>query len=71
MPNIPIECHIAVEGEPLCSYSIWQSRGELCGHNSKASAIEAARRLRPHFKRGRVKVVEGRCPAYFESYEVD
>lgn len=33
-----------------------------CGHDSAAAAKRAAQALRPHFKRGRVKVIAGPCP---------
>lgn len=33
-----------------------------CGHSSGAAAQRAAKALRPHFRRGAVKVVAGDCP---------
>ena len=34
----------------------------MCSHESAAAAQRAAKALRPHFRRGRVKVVAGDCP---------
>lgn len=33
----------------------------MCSHSSAAAANRAATLLRPHFKRGRVKIVAGEC----------
>lgn len=33
-----------------------------CDHSSLAAALRGAKALRPHFRRGAVRVVSGRCP---------
>lgn len=68
--------YITIGGESLCSYTGCvagsQTRDKaqardpqariVCGHGSTASANRAARALRPSFRRGKVKVVQGMCP---------
>lgn len=34
----------------------------MCGHLSRKGAERVAKALRPHFKRGRVRIVQGACP---------
>ena len=63
--------HIKVGDDPWCDW-LGSQAGQrintavgkdcLCGHWTAASAKATASLLRPHFKRGRVKVVAGRCP---------
>lgn len=36
--------------------------GVLCGHDSLKSALAGAKALRPHFRRGVVKIIAGPCP---------
>lgn len=56
--------------EPWCNWlgceagrSIGAKAGvECCDYSSKAAADAAARKLRPHFKRGAVRVVATPCP---------
>lgn len=38
-----------------------------CDHSSRAAADRAAKKLRPHFRRGAVRVVAGPCPHAPES----
>lgn len=68
--------YITIGGESLCSYTGCvgglktrdkaQARDPqaniVCGHGSTTAAQRAARALRPEFKRGKVKVVQGMCP---------
>lgn len=34
----------------------------MCGHDTRAGAERVAKALRPHYRRGRVRVVPGNCP---------
>ncbi|USN14391.1 hypothetical protein KABACHOK_05780 [Brevundimonas phage vB_BpoS-Kabachok] len=70
--------HITVGGEPFCGWLGTQAGADkvreakardpgascACGHMKTADAERSARALRPGFKRGRVKVVSGFCPAH-------
>lgn len=62
--------HIMIRGDTWCDWTGSQAgqainakAGQvLCGHHTKAGALRGAKALRPHFKRGAVKVVAGDCP---------
>jgi hypothetical protein len=61
--------HIQIGDDSWCNWTgcqagmdIMQKTGRItCDHPSQAAALRAAKALRPHFKRGRVKVIPGRC----------
>lgn len=61
--------HLTVGHEPWCNWTgchagrqVMEKTGLVrCGYGAKASAERAASKLRPHFKRGTVKVVAGEC----------
>jgi hypothetical protein len=61
--------HITVGGDTWCQWTGCQAGLDInrkvgdvtCQHRSKASAMRGAQALRPHFKRGAVKVVTGIC----------
>lgn len=62
--------HIMIRGETWCDWTGSQAglainaqAGDVqCGHHTRASADRAAKALRPHFRRGAVKVIAGDCP---------
>lgn len=70
--------HITVGGDPFCDWLGTQAGAAkvreaqardpkascTCGYMKTADAERSARALRPGFKRGRVKVVTGLCPAH-------
>jgi len=61
--------HIQIGDTPWCDWTGCQAGRDIlakvgptsCGQPSGAAAKLAAQALRPHFKRGRVKVVAGPC----------
>ncbi len=62
--------HIMIGDQPWCQWSGCKAGQDImakigrhitCSHSSAAAAKRAAQDLRPHFKRGRVKVVAGQC----------
>lgn len=61
--------HIRIGDDPWCRWtgcaagqSIMEKSGRVtCSHTSQRKALAAAKKLRPHFKRGRVRVFEGQC----------
>jgi hypothetical protein len=65
-----MKAHIEIGSTPWCEWTgcaagmiVAEAAGvHLCGFETVKEAEEAARKLRPHFKRGRVKVVRGECP---------
>lgn len=62
--------HIMIGNDTWCDWSSCQAGADInqkagdvkCGHTTAAAAQSAAKALRPHFKHGRVKVVQGPCP---------
>lgn len=62
--------HLTVGGDSWCSWTgcaagqcIADKAGvRSCHYASRAAARQAAAALRPHFRRGSVKVVDGDCP---------
>ena len=62
--------HLTVNGQPYCGWTGCQAGRDIavksgvdhCSHTTKASAERAAFRLRPHFRRGAVKIAPGTCP---------
>lgn len=62
--------HITVGEQSWCEWTGCQAGADIatkagqhtCGHTSGRSAQRAAQALRPHFRRGAVKVVAGSCP---------
>lgn len=68
---MPKHAHIKIGDDTWCNWGGCQAGRDIdakvgkhvtCGHKSMAAAKRDASLLRPHFKRGRVKVVEGDCP---------
>lgn len=72
---MPQVAHIAIGDSTLCEWSGCAAGAEkvraasqvlgkpcTCGHGTMASAQRAAKVLRPHWKRGVVRVVRGPCP---------
>lgn len=66
----PNHHHLTVGGDSWCERSgstagaaINEKAGRvLCGHLTKSGAERGAKALRPHFRRGVVRVVAGQCP---------
>lgn len=63
--------HITVGDDTWCQWGGCQAGRDIdakvgshvtCGHGSKTAALRAAALLRPHFRKGAVKVVKGDCP---------
>jgi len=54
--------HIKIGESTLCRFQLAKHHGCLCEYPRVAEAKEAVKTLRPHFGRGRVKVVAGGCP---------
>ncbi len=62
--------HLTINGDPWCGWTGCEAGQDInakagdvtCGHASGASARRGAQALRPHFKRGAVRVVPGECP---------
>lgn len=59
--------HIQVGESTLCKCPLAKHHGCYCDYPSVTEARQAAKTLRPHFKRGRVKVVAGECPNFQEA----
>lgn len=67
----PHHHHVTIGADPWCDWTGCTAGQDItrkigrhigCGHTSAAAAARAAKALRPHFRRGRVKVVAGPCP---------
>lgn len=56
--------HIQIGNSTLCRFPLAKHHGCNCEYQSVAEARQAAKTLRAHFGRGRVKVVAGGCPSY-------
>lgn len=55
--------HIQIgESSTLCKFPLAKHHGCYCEYPSVAEAKQAAKVLRLHFKKGRVKVITGACP---------
>jgi len=65
--------HLVIGRDTVDPWCVWtgsqagQSIAEkagrpTCDHSSRAAADRAAAKLRPHFRRGAVRVVAGPCP---------
>lgn len=61
--------HIMIGDQTWCDWTGCQAGADInrkvgivtCSHGSTAGALRAAKLLRPHFRKGVVKVVAGRC----------
>lgn len=62
--------HLTIAGEAWCDWTgsiagqaiNAKAGGVCCSHATLTAARTGAKALRPHFKRGRVRIVEGECP---------